>query len=154
MDLSKIFWCVVIGVILLAGWLMTTSGMEKIYQNATKNLVGNDPDQDIIDEATLSKYGGLQQSMFRYENAKLFYTTSIDRYGMDGQNYWANLHQVARCELKLENDLEALKIFYDLWLDNAHLEDKRVPSRNVLKSRIQQLIELNDLQEYNYPMKE
>jgi len=103
MDMTKIVWAVVVVVILGGGWLFTTGGMNKAYEQATKNLVGNNPEQDVIDEAVLSKYGGYNLSLFRYEQAKRFYSTSINRYGPTGKNYWWNLQQLALCEENMEN---------------------------------------------------
>ena len=154
MDLTKIVWLIVIAALLGGGWVLTTNGMEKIYKEATKNLPGNDPAQDIIDEAKLSKYGGFQQSIFRYKNAKIFYSTATERYGENGANYWANLHQLGRCEEELDNESEAIRIYYDLWLADVHGQDNRVPTRNALKRRIDQLVALNDLNPNLYPMNE
>lgn len=154
MDLSKLIWFIVIIALLGGGWLLTTGGMEKMYKDATKNLPGNDPAQDIKDEAILSKYGGFQQTLFRYQNAKIFYSAAIDRYGEEGANYWSNLHQLGKCEEKLDNEIVALKIYYTLWEADASTLDNRVPNRNVLKRRIDQLVALNDLYAEDYPMKE
>jgi hypothetical protein len=154
MDLTKLVWLVVILAIGGGVWLFTDGGMDNRYEAATKSLVGNDPDQDIIDEAVLSKYGGTLLSTFRYEKAKKFYTASIDRYGPAGKNYWYNLEQLAKCEEKLGNDMRTLEILHGLWLENGDAHDERVSSRSQLKPRILQLIELNGLLEGNYPMKD
>ena len=154
MDLSKVVWAVVIAAVCGGVWLFTEGGQNKVYEQATKNLVGNDPDQDVIDEAALSKYGDTLLTTFRYEKAKKFYSASLDRYGTDGKNYWWNLQQIARCEEKLDNPEGAIDILYKLWIEDGDAYDNRVSSRNVLKLRIEKLVELNDLNILNYPMSE
>ncbi len=152
MNLSKVFWIAVFVVIIGGGYMLTTKGMEKAYQNATSTLPGNDPARDVADEATLTKYGEFQQTIFRYQNAKMFYKAAIDRYGESVANYWSNLHQFARCEQKLGNEMEALEIYYTLWDYDASSQDSRVPSSETLANRIKQLIALNDLDPADYPL--
>ena len=152
MNLSKLFWLIVIGALVMGGWFLTTSGMEKVYNEATDTLPGNDPAQDAIDEAALTKYGEFQMTIFRYANAKMFFEAATNRYGESGKNYWSNYYQLGQCEKKLKNELVALNIYYDLWEADAGAIDVRVPSSDVLKSRIQQLIALNDLNPDDYPM--
>lgn len=153
MDLSKLVWLIVIVAVVGGGWLLTTGGMEKVYTNATDDLIGNDPEQDIKDEAILSKYGGFQQTLFRFDNAKRFYTAAIE-HGPEAENYWANLHQLGRCEEELGNEATAIDIYYDLWQEDASQYDNRVPARDALKSKIERLIGLNDMNIYNYPMRD
>ncbi|MFP6598802.1 MAG: hypothetical protein VCC01_15195 [Candidatus Hydrogenedentota bacterium] len=152
MDLSKIVWVIVILVVVGGAWLLTDGGQDKVYEDATSRLVGNDPDQDVIDEAALSKYGDLNLSMFRHEKAKKFYTAAVERYGTEGKNYWWNWQQLAKCEEKLDNAKGAVDILYNLWLKDGDAFDQRVSSRENLKNRIKNLVELNDLNILNYPM--
>ncbi|MFP6581209.1 MAG: hypothetical protein VCD00_01495 [Candidatus Hydrogenedentota bacterium] len=153
MDMSKIVWLVVIVAIVGGGWLLTGSGMDKMYDRATSELPGNDPDQDIIDEATLSKYGGFNISMMRYEQAKKFYTASIDRYGKDGKNYWWNVYQLARVEEKLGNEPGAIPLLHHLWLEDGDQYDERVPGQDILHSRLVKLLELNEELMRDYSMR-
>jgi hypothetical protein len=154
MDMTKIVWAVVVVVILGGGWLFTTGGMNKAYEQATKNLVGNNPEQDVIDEAVLSKYGGYNLSLFRYEQAKKFYSTSINRYGPTGKNYWWNLQQLALCEENMENPQASVTILYNLWLEDGDAYDERVSNRDQLALRITKLVELNELRISDYPTDE
>jgi hypothetical protein len=72
MDLSKVFWIEVFVAMIGGGYMLTTKSMKKAYQNATSTLPDNDPVRDATDEATLTKYGEFQQTIFRYQNAKIF----------------------------------------------------------------------------------
>jgi hypothetical protein len=154
MDLSKIVWVIVILAVGGGIWSLTDGGQDKVFEEATKRLVGNDPDQDVIDEAALSKYGDLNLSTFRYEKAKKFYTAAVERYGSNGKNYWWNWQQLAKCEEKLDNTKVAVDILYMLWLQDGDAHDQRVSSREQLKTRIKNLVELNDLNILNYKMDE
>lgn len=154
MDLSKVVWLVVIVAIGGGVWLFTDGGMNKMYEQSTKSLVGNNPEQDVIDEAALSKYGDTLLTTFRYEKAKKFYTAAIERYGANGRNYWINLEHLARCEEKLGNELQTINILHQLWVQDGDSYDERVSSRLQLKPRITKLIELNGLSPKDFPMEE
>ena len=154
MDLSKVVWVVVIGAIVGGVWLFTDGGMNKAYEESTKSLVGNNPDQDVIDEAVLSKYGDTCLATLRYEKAKKFYTAATERYGASGKNYWWNMQQLAKCEEKLENEMATMQILHMLWVEDGDAHDERVSSRPQIKARLTKLIELNGLHEKDFPMKE
>lgn len=147
MDLSKLKWVFIIVVVVGAGWLLSTGGINWVYNNATKGVVGEDLDKDRVNEATLSRYGGFLLSTFRYEQAKKFYQTAIDRYP-EGANLWWNTYQMARCEENLEEYQHAADILHMLWQENADAIDERVPDQNTLKHRLDQLVELHDLPRY------
>lgn len=147
MDLSKLKWVLIAAVVIGGGWLVTEGGINWVYKNATEDTPGADPEKDKIDESTLSRYGGFLLTTFRYEKAKEFYQTAIDRYP-DGDNLWWNYYQMARCEEKLYNYQRAADILHMLWLEDAHQYDKRVDVQSTLKQRLDLLIELNDLDPY------
>ena len=147
MDLSKLKWVLIAAVVIGGGWLVTEGGINWVYKNATEDTAGADPEKDKIDESTLSRYGGFLLTTFRYEKAKEFYQTAIDRYP-DGDNLWWNYYQMARCEEKLYNYQRAADILRMLWLEDAHQYDKRVDGQSTLKQRLDLLIELNDLDPY------
>ncbi len=148
MDLSKLKWVLIAAVVIGGGWLVTEGGINWVYNNATEATPGADPDKDSINESTLSRYGGFLLATFRYEKAKRFYQTAIDRYP-DGANLWWNYYQMARCEEKLYNYQRTADIFHMLWSEDANQYDDRVPDQSTLKRRLDQLIELNDLERYD-----
>jgi hypothetical protein len=152
MDLSKIIWVVVIVALVGGGWLLTGSGMDRAYKESTKNLPGTFPEQDIIDEAILSKYAGYNMTLTRHQEAKKFYTAAVERYGVAGKNYWWNLYQIAQIEQKAGNDQIALDILYELWKQDGDQYDERVPGRDTLKLRIAKILELNQIDPGHYRM--
>jgi hypothetical protein len=154
MDLSKVVWIVVIAAIAGGVWLFTDGGMNKAYEEATKNLVGNDPDQDVIDEAILSKYGDTCLGTFRYDKAKKFYKAATERYGINGKNYWWNMQQLAKAYEKSDNEAATIGILYMIWQEDGDAYDERVSSRPQLKARLTKLVELNGLDIRDYPMEE
>ena len=147
MDLSKLKWVFIAAVVIGGGWLLTAGGINWVYNNATKGIVGEDEAKDKINEATLSRYGGFLLTTFRYEQAKKFYQTAIDNYP-EGANLWWNMYQTARCEENLDNYQRSADILHYLWTENADQYDERVPDMDTLKHRLDQLIEINDLQRY------
>ena len=145
MDLSKVKWVLIIVVVIGGGWLVTQGGIDYMYNKATKNLPGNNPSQDVLDEASLSKYGGFLLATFRYSQARAFYTSALDRYGVEGNNFYYNNFQLARCEEKLQNYREAVTILDNLYAIDADQFDERIPSQDSLKLRIMRLVEMHDL---------
>ena len=143
MDLSKVKWVVIAAVVIGVGWLLTSGGINWVYNNATKDTPGVDANKDKANEATLSRYGGFLLMTFRYERAKKFYQTAIDRYP-EGQNVWWNLYQKARCEEHLDNIKGSADILYTLWLNDADQFDERVPDKATLRLRLDKLVEMYD----------
>ena len=148
MDLSKLKWVLIAAVVIGGGWLVTEGGINWVYKNATEDTAGADPEKDKIDESTLSRYGGFLLTTFRYEKAKEFYQTAIDRYP-DGDNLWWNYYQMARCEEKLYNYQRAADILHMLWTEDADQYDERVPNQATLRLRLDKLVEVHDLDRYD-----
>ncbi|PCJ53775.1 MAG: hypothetical protein COA73_14960 [Candidatus Hydrogenedentota bacterium] len=151
MDLSKVKWVVIVLVVVGGGWLVTEGGMDYVFNAATEELPGNDPEKDVIDEASLSKYGGFLLSTFRYTKAKIFYTAAIERYGPEGGNYYWNIYQLARCEEKMGNYESAVLLLRELHNVDGDAFDERVPGRDTLKLRIMKLVETHDLSHLAVP---
>ena len=147
MDLSKLKWVIIAAIVIGGGWLVTEGGINWIFDNATEADPGNDPEKDENDEGTLSRYGGFLMATFRYEKAKKFYQTAIDRYP-EGDNIWWNYYQMARCEEKLYEYQRAADILHMLWTEDADQYDERVPDMATLKLRLDKMIEVNDLERY------
>ncbi len=148
MDLSKLKWVLIAAIVIGGGWLVTEGGVNWVYKKATEATPGTNPEKDKIDESTLSRYGGFLLTTFRYEKAKKFYQSAIDRYP-DGDKLWWNYYQMARCEEKLYNYQRAADILHMLWTENADQYDERVPDQATLKLRLDKLVEINDLERYD-----
>ncbi len=144
MDLSKLKWLVIFAVILGGGWLFTSGGVNYMYNRATSGTPGADAGKDKTNEATLSKYGGFLMATFRYERAKDFYSTALQRYPGGANRYW-NRYQLARAHEKLDENEQAVELLVYLWQENAIQYDSRVANPDELKLRIQKLIEVHQL---------
>ncbi|MBI2422475.1 MAG: tetratricopeptide repeat protein [Candidatus Hydrogenedentes bacterium] len=146
MDLSKLKWPIIIFVVVGFSWLLSSPGVNYMYTKATKATVGENAEQDVKDEATLSTYGGYMLYMFRYQTAANFFETAIDRYGPNGANYYYNLYRLARCYEKQERNQESLDILRQLMAEDAHSYDDRVMTTNQMEQRAAKLKEVNGLQ--------
>lgn len=149
MDLSKLKWVVIIVIVVGGGWLLTSGGISWAFKNATEAVPGEDIARDETDEATLSKYGGFLFLTFRYEQAKKFYKTAIDRYP-EGKNAWNNYYNLANCEDKLANYQETAVILHMLWQADADQYDERVPDVSTLRLRLDKLIEVHELPHHQF----
>jgi tetratricopeptide (TPR) repeat protein len=150
MDLSKLKWVVIFGVLGLIVFLGTGKGMDYVYDKATDSLPGNDLEEDVVDEAALSKYAGFLMSTLQYKKAKQFYIAAIERYNGQGEapqgnNYWYNVYQLARCHEKLEEYEDACTLLYECWKVDADKLDERVKDNDTLRLRMEKLIELHEL---------
>jgi len=155
MDLSKVKWIVIIAVVGGAIWLFTGAGVDAVYDKATDTLPGNDVQQDIVDEAMLSKWAGFLMATFQLEKAKKFYKSAIDRYPGNetlpqGKNFWWNVYQLARCHEKLKEYPEACDLLYLCWLNNADAIDERVKDNDTIRLRMEKLIEMHELFDRGY----
>jgi tetratricopeptide (TPR) repeat protein len=144
MDLSKVKWVVIILIVVGGGWLFTEGGVNWMYNRATSSTPGEDEGVDARSEAALTRYGGLLLSTFRYEKAKKFYSTALERYPNGKHNYW-NMYQLARCEDKLGNFQNEVDLLVRLYEIDADQYDERIPGVNELKLRIEKLVEVNEL---------
>ena len=152
MNLAKPLMLIVFLALGFGIYMMTGPGVDKAYKEATAAMPGNDPERDKIDEEVLSKYGGYMMNMMRYEKAKEFYMAAVERYGVNGKNFWYNQFQIAQIDEELGNYKEAITRFHMLWQQDGDSNDERVPNRDMLKGRTVKLIEVNGLDVRDYPM--
>lgn len=144
MDLSWLKWLVIVLVVFGLGWLVTSGGVNYMYNKATAGTVGVDAAKDKSNEAILTRYGGFLLSTFRYDRAKQFYSTALQRYP-GGENRFWNRYQLARCHEKLDEMEESVNLLLYLYDENGNQYDSRVPNQDTLKLRIQKLIEVNQI---------
>jgi tetratricopeptide (TPR) repeat protein len=145
MDLSFLKWPVIIGVVVLAAWLMSSGGVNYMYNKFTANTPGVNAERDALDEAGLSRLGGYCLALFKYEKAMSVYRTVTTRYPT-GKNFQYNRYQMARCAEKLEDYQESVDILKELMAVNAHAIDDRVPVNDNLNLRADKLIEMYELE--------
>jgi len=146
MDLSGLKWPLIIVVVVAVGWLFTEGGVNWMYGQATSGQVGVDPEQDKLNEATLSRVGGYLQLMWRYEKANQCFETACERYP-DGVNYWYNIYSMHTCYERLGDPGRALELLNYLIAENANQYDQRVPEGDNLMLRANKLREMYELGE-------
>lgn len=144
MDLSRLKWPIIILVVVGAGWLTSSGGVNYMYNNFTKAEPGAEPARDKSDEAGLSRLGGFVLMTFRYEKAEEIFSTAITRYP-GGANLWYNQYRLAKCKEKLEKYAEAVELLEGLIAADASSSDPRVPGADILRPRTDKLIEVHEI---------
>jgi tetratricopeptide (TPR) repeat protein len=145
MDLSFLKWPLIIGGVVLVGWLASSGGVNYMYKKFTVNEPGADAKKDQIDEAGLSRLGGYCLMLFKYEKAMSVYETAVSSYP-DGKNVWYNKYQMARCAERLGDYRKTVDILHELIDASANDIDERVPNNDNLRLRSEKLIEMHELE--------
>jgi tetratricopeptide (TPR) repeat protein len=145
MDLSGLKWPLIIGLVVLVGWLGTSPGVNFMRGQYTKAVPGADAAKDVSDEAGLSRLGGYCMRTFQYAKAIDIFEESLSRYGENGKNYWYNLYRLVRCYEKVNDYQEAYNILKSLERNDAQTFDARVPNRDNLALRAEKLKEVHEL---------
>lgn len=145
MDLSRLKWPVIILVVVGVAWLLSSGGVNFMVNHYTKAVPGQDSAKDISDEAGLSRLGGFQLMLFRYENAAAITQVAMDRYGTAGANYWNNLYRMAKVYDRMGQYQASYNVLQQLIASNASQYDKRVPQNSNLTLRASKLKEVHEL---------
>lgn len=143
MDLSFLKWPCIIAVVVGGAWLMTSGGVNFMYNRFTDDAVGVDANADKVNEAGLSRLGGYCLKTFQYEKAMMIFQTACDRYPQ-GANLYYNQYRMAKCAEKMDNFPEAVALLRGLIQVNANQIDDRVPINDNLKARSDKLEELEN----------
>jgi len=146
MDLSGLKWPLIIAVIVLIGWLMSSGGVNFMVNKFSAATPGNDIERDKTDEAGLSKVAGYLLFLWRYEKAAAVMELSMDRYGEVGANYWHNYYRLVKCYEKMKDYQRSYNILQELIAVNASQFDDRVPENDNLSLRATKLKEVHELQ--------
>lgn len=145
MDLSFLKWPIIIGVIVLIGWLGSSGGVNFMFNKFTASTPGQDAERDAVDEAGLSRLGGYCLRLLKYQKAMNIFETAMTRYP-DGRNFWYNKYRVVKCLEKLKQYRGAVAILKELMAVNANQYDDRVPTNDALSLRAEKHIELYELE--------
>ena len=145
MDLSFFKWPVIIGVIVLVGWLASSGGVNYMYKNYASGVAGTDAKQDERNEAGLSRIGGYSLALFKYSQALGILDFTVQKYPR-GKNVWYNMYRMVRCAEKVEDYMKAKVLLEALINADAHTYDKRVPVTDNLKLQREKLVEMYDLE--------
>jgi tetratricopeptide (TPR) repeat protein len=143
MDLSFLKWPIIIVVVVGGGWLLTSGGVNFMYNKFTATPPGSDAKQDVVDEAGLSKLGGYCLKTFQYEKAMRMFNTACDRFPQ-GANFYYNKYRMAKCAEKMEDYPQAVALLRGLMQVNASTIDDRVPINDNLKARSDKLEALDN----------
>lgn len=147
MDLSGLKWPLIIGIVILAFWLVSEGGVNFMYKRFTATPVDQqDANQQVAYEAGLSRLGGFLLKTFRYKKAEEVLTEAVTRYP-EGKNYLYNRYRLAKCAEKLGHYADSVDILVNLRDMGAHDYDDRVPNYDVLNLRIDKLAETHELGE-------
>lgn len=147
MDLSGLKWPLIIGIVVLAGWLVSEGGVNFMYEKFTSTPVDQQSaEQKEAYEAGLSRLGGFLIKTFRYGKAEEVFSEAMTRYP-EGKNYLYNHYRFAKCAEKQGRIDECVAILVDLRDMDAHSYDKRIPDGDVLKLRIDKLAETHGVGE-------
>ncbi len=145
MNLSGLKWPVIIGVIVLVGWLLTSSGVNFMFNKFTAGTPGVDVAQDARNEAGLSWLGKYSMMLFKYEKALFIFEAGATRYP-EGKNVWYNKYQMARCAEKLGDYRRSVALLRECMAVKAHEKDTRVPDNDSINYRVEKLIEVHELE--------
>ena len=145
MDLSGLKWPLIIAAVVGLGWLGTSGGVSWMYGNFTKATPGVDLDQDLRDEAGLTKLAGYTFHLWRWEKTIIIIETALDRYGEGAPNYWFNLERLSTCYERIGDYQTSYNILQELMNVNAHEIDERVGNFDNLNLRASKLREMYEL---------
>lgn len=149
MDLSGLKWPIIIVVIVVGGWLLTSGGVNWLFNQATKATPGIDAARDVRDEAMLSRLGGYQMMLWKYGKAIECFEAARNRYGEGGKNYWYNTYREVRCYERLGQPEAAVAALTYLIDSGAHEKDARVPEADNLgltRNKLNETFELGETQ--------
>ncbi|HOF38860.1 MAG TPA: hypothetical protein PLD73_02215 [Candidatus Hydrogenedentes bacterium] len=146
MDLSRFKWPIIILVVIGVFWLFSSAGINFMHKKFTSVPPDRDAKVDQANEKGLSALGGLLIKTFRYEKG-FEVLNDASRLYPQGANFWYNQYRMAKCLEKMDRISEALKLLDNLYVNDIHALDNRVPPRDVLKLRIDKLQEVHGLGE-------
>lgn len=144
MDVSKIVWPIVIVAVIGVCWLLTSSGVNYMFERFTSAVPGEDADKDESYEAGLTRLGGFLVRTFRNEKANEVLLAAVERYP-NGENVWYNYLRLARCAQRMD-EIERSVSYLSLLIENdATQYDDRIPNSEILTVRRQLLMEMHGL---------
>ncbi|HUW60894.1 MAG TPA: hypothetical protein VMZ06_07785 [Candidatus Bathyarchaeia archaeon] len=144
MDLSFLKWPIIIVVVVGGGWLLTSGGVNFMYNKFTATPPGADAKADAVNEAGLSKLGGYCLKTFQYEKAMLMFSTACDLYPQ-GANFYYSKYRMAKCAEKMDDVPQAVALLRALIQVNANSIDSRVPENDNLRARSDKLEAVNNV---------
>ena len=145
MDLSWLKWPSIILAVVAVVWLLTSPGVNFMYNRFTKAEVGADAKIDERDEAGLTRLGNYLMKTLRYGRAEEVIQTAVDRYGTGGKNYWLNVYRLVRLAEKRGDYERAVELLDYLIAEDAPGWNLHIPPIEVLQARRDTLVEVHEL---------
>ena len=145
MDLSGLKWPLIIAAVVGLGWLGTSGGVTWMFGNFTSATPGVDEQQDLRDEAGLTKLAGYTYHLWKWDKTIYIIETIINRYGDRAPNYLFNLERLSTCYERIGDYDTSHKILLELIQLNAHEYDDRVANSDNLRLRANKLKEMHEL---------
>lgn len=144
MNLSWLKWPIVGLVVLGAFWLVSSGGVNYMYNNFTRDTPGVDAAKDASNEAGLTRLGNFLLKTLRYDMAEKTLRTAVERYPQ-GANVYLNYYRLVKLAEKRGDYREAVAILEDLIALDAHARDDRVPPNENLRMRADTLAEVHEM---------
>jgi len=145
MDLSGLKWPFIIAAVVGIGWLATSGGVNWMFGKFTAAAPGVDQQQDLRDEAGLTKLAGYTFHLWKWRATIDIIETSHYRYGPWGPNYWYNLERLATCYERIGQVQTSYNILQELKAGRAWEHDSRVGNFDNLNLRSSKLREMYEL---------
>lgn len=146
MDLSRLKWPLIIGLVILAWWIISDPGVDFMRNQYLKGTPGENAEADVTNEAGLSRLGGFLLKTLRYQRANQVFMDALTLYPQ-GKNALYNQYRLAKCKEKLGEIEESILLLRDLEEIDAHSIDNRVAESSNLKLRADKLMEQHELGE-------
>lgn len=158
MDLSGLKWPIIIVVVALLGWLVSSGGQTWMETRLLEYKVSENEDLNKANEQALTNLGNVFIKTMQRERGIRVLMNSIERYGEDGKNYYLNIYRCSRAhetlgdatanrEKQIEHYTKALQMLRYLIENNAHDIDAEIPETDVLRLRATDIAENNQLGE-------
>jgi tetratricopeptide (TPR) repeat protein len=144
MDLSWMKWPLIVGVVFLVFWLLSSAGVNFMYSKFTAGTPGADAAVDTRNEAGLTKLGNYLMKTLRYSKAEEVIQKAVDTYPQ-GANYWLNVFRLVRLAEKREDYQHAVDLLQYLIQNDAPGKNPHIPQIENLEARMQKLIEVHEL---------
>jgi tetratricopeptide (TPR) repeat protein len=145
MDLSWLKWPSIVLVVALVFWLLSSGGVNFMYNKFTSTPPGENAEVDKRNEAGLTKLGNYLMKTLRYSRAEEVIQRAVDDYGPEADHYWLNVYRLVRLAEKREDYEHAVELLEYLIDQDAPSRESSIPQIENLEARVEKLIEVHEL---------
>ena len=144
MDLSWLKWPIIVLVVALFFWLLSSAGVNYMFNKFTSGTPGVDAAVDARNEAGLTHLGNYLMKTLRYAKAEEVIQRAVDDYP-NGANIYMNMYRLARLAEKREDYKRSAEILQYLIDEDAPSKNKHLVSVEILQARLEKLIAVHEL---------